>query len=458
MLRRVSAIILAAALVIMAASASFASGFEDVKEYNLDNGLKVLLLEEHKSPVAVFQIWYKVGSRYEPYDKAGISHMLEHMMFKGTKKYGPKVFSRTVQRYGGSDNAFTSQDYTAYFQTFSADRIWLSLDLESDRMKNLLLDESEFLSERDVVAEERRMRHEDDPETALGEETQAAAFKVHPYRWPIIGWMETIKGWDVEDARRHYNTYYEPNNATIVIVGDFDPVKMFEAIKDRFGGIPRGPEPPVVKMVEPEQKGERRVYLEKEAQLPTIYVLYHTPNLLSPDTFALDVLEMVLSGGKSARMYKSLVYDKQLAQYADAGYSSVSKDAETFGFSAGVMPGKTSDEVEAAIYGEIEKVKTEPVSDRELQKAKNQIESSFIMGQDSNFNRAMMLGRYESVGSWKLLNTYLDGIRAVTADDVMRVAKTYLTKDNRTVGTLIPLPIGEGTKEPEMPAVHGVHH
>ncbi|MBI5190750.1 MAG: insulinase family protein [Nitrospirae bacterium] len=456
MTQKFRAAIIAAIIVLTTTASAFAVGFDGVKEYTLDNGLKVLLLEEHKSPVAVFQIWYKVGSRYEPYDKAGISHMLEHMMFKGTKKYGPKTFSKTVQRYGGSDNAFTSQDYTAYFQTFASDRIGLSLDLESDRMKGLMLDEKDFLSERDVVAEERRMRTDTDPESALGELVQSAAFQTHPYRWPIIGWMDTIQNFTVEDAQRHYDTYYEPNNATIVIVGDIDADKMILDIKDKFGGIKRGPEPPKVIMTEPVQKGERRVTLKKEAQLPTIYVLYHTPNQDDPDTYALDVLEVVMSGGKSSRLYKSLVYDRQIAQYAGAGYSSVSKDPETFTLYAGVMPEKPVGEVEQAIYAEIEKLKTDAVSDRELQKAKNQIESSFIMGLDSNFNRAMMIGRYESVSSWKLLNTYLDGIRAVTADDVRRVAAKYLTKDNRTVGVLEPLPIGEGEDAP-MPGGGGGH-
>jgi zinc protease len=455
MYRKIASVVLAAFIVAAAATASIASGFENVKEYTLDNGLKVLLLEEHKAPVAVFQIWYKVGSMYEPYDKAGISHMLEHMMFKGTKKYGPKTFSRIVQRYGGSDNAFTSRDYTAYFQTFSADRIGLSLDLESDRMTNLLLDEKEFLSERDVVAEERRMRTDDDPESALEEQTEAAAFEVHPYRWPIIGWMETIKHFTIDDVRKHYHTYYEPNNATIVIVGDIDADKMIAEIKDKFGGIPKGPKPPDMFVKEPEQHGERRVYLEKEAQLPTILILYHAPNLTDPDNYALDVLETILSGGRSARLYKSLVYEKQIAQYAEAGYSSVNRDPDTFSFYAGVMPQKTPEEVEKAIYEEIDKIKDEPVGAKEMQKAKNQIEASFIMGQDSDFYRAMLLGRYESVASWKLLNTYLDGIHKVTPDDVMRVAKKYLTTQNRTVGTLIPLPIPQGKAPPMMPGMGG---
>jgi len=448
---------MALAMVLFAMPA-YAGGFGDVREHVLDNGLKVLLLEEHKSPVAVFQIWYKVGSVDEPYDKAGMSHMLEHMMFKGTDKYGPKTFSRTVQKYGGSDNAFTSHDYTAYFQTFASDYIYLSLELESDRMKNLLLDKDEFRSERDVVAEERRMRYDNDPESALGELTQAATFEVHPYRWPIIGWMETIRNWELEDLENHYENYYVPNNATIVMVGDFDADSMLEDIERYFGGIPRGPEPEHASITEPEQKGERRVYLKKEAQLPTLYIAYHTPNMTHPDTFALDVLETVISGGKSARLYKSLVYDKQVAQYAGAGYNSVTRYPETFTFWAGVMPEHTADEVEAGIYEEIEKLKSEPVGEREMKKAKNQIEASFIMGQDSNFYRAMLLGRYELAGSWKMLTTYVDGIRAVTPKDVMRVAKEYLVEENRTVGVLQPLPIGEGAGHASMaPVSHGVH-
>lgn len=433
-----------------------AGGYDNVKEYTLDNGLKVLLLEEHKAPVAVFQIWYKVGSRYEPYQEAGISHMLEHMMFRGSKKYGPKMFSRIVQKYGGNDNAFTSQDYTAFFQTFAADRIWLSLDLESDRMHDLLLKNSAFQEERKVVAEERRMRTDNDPDAVLGEQTQAAAYVLHPYHWPIIGWMDTIKHFTIEDVRRHYHEFYEPNNATIVIVGDIDADKMIKQIKDYFGPIKKGPEPPKVFVKEPEQQGERRVYVKKQAELPSIDIIYHTPNLRDPDTYALDVLEAVFSGGKSSRLYHDLVYEKQIAQYADADYEGVTKDPETFSFSAGVMPGKTADEVEKALYQEIEKIQKEPPTAKEMQKAKNQIEASFIMAQDSDFYRAMLLGQYESVDTWKLLNTYLDNIKKVTAADVQRVAKKYLVSENKTVGTLIPLPIPKGKKGmPMMPSGPG---
>jgi zinc protease len=457
--KRFGVLFIMAAVVLLMGGRTYAAGFEDVREHVLDNGLKVLLLEEHKAPVAVFQIWYKVGSVDEPYDKAGLSHILEHMMFKGTEKNGPKTFSRTVQKYGGSDNAFTSHDYTAYFQTFASDYIGLSLELESDRMKNLLLTDESFQSERAVVAEERRMRYDNDPESALSELLQAATFKLHPYRWPIIGWMETIENWKLGDLQNHYKTYYVPNNATIVMVGDFDADAMLGEIDRYFGKIPRGPEPKHSVLVEPEQSGERRVFLKKEAQLPTIYMSYHAPTLTHPDTFALDVLEVVLSGGKSARLYKSLVYGKQIAQYAGAGYYSVSRYPETFTFSAGVMPDKTVEEVEAAIYEEIERIKTEPVGDREMKKALNQIESSYIMGQDSNFYRAMLIGRYETVASWKYLASYLDGIRAVTPEDVMRVANEYLVEENRTVGILQPLPIGEpGGEQAAMPPHSGGHH
>jgi zinc protease len=454
-MKRLWLIIIASLILILTSIPAFAtSGFENVKEYTLDNGLKVLLLEEHKAPVAVFQIWYKVGSRYEPYQKAGISHMLEHMMFRGSKRFGPKTFSQTVQRYGGSENAFTSQDYTAFFQTFASDYIWLSFDLESDRMTGLLLKDKDFQKERKVVEEERRMRTDDDPEAALGEQTQAAAYVLHPYHWPIIGWMDNIENYTIQDVRKHYKSFYMPNNATIVVVGDIDADKTIAGIKKWFGPIPKGPEPPKVVVQEPAQEGERRVYLKKQAQLPTVDILYHAPNLQSQDAYALDVLSTILSGGRSARLYKDLVYDKQIAQYAGADYDEVTKDPETFSLSAGVMPGKTADEVEKALYGEVNRVQDQPVTDRELQKAKNQIEAGFIMGQDSDFNRAMMLGRYESVASWKLLNSYIDGIRKVTKQDVERVAKTYLTQDNRTVGTLIPIPITH-KMAPSMPGEGG---
>jgi zinc protease len=409
-----------------------------VTEKVLPNGLKVLLKEEHKAPVVTFQIWYKVGSRNEKLGRTGVSHVLEHMMFKGTKKYGPKQFSQTVQRNGGNDNAFTGKDYTAYFENFASDRIAISLDLESDRMQNLLLDPKEFLSERDVVKEERRMRTDDDPTNTMVEQMTAAAFIAHPYQWPVIGWMADLNSLTRDDLVEHYRRYYAPNNATIVVVGDFDTRTLLPQIEQHFSSIPQGPAVSAVGAVEPRQLGERRIIVKKQAELPAVFAGYHTPDIKHADSFALEVLQGVLSSGKSSRLYKALVYEKQLALYAGGDYDNIANDPSLFYVYAGVMPGKTTDEVEKALYAELEKLKTAPVAEEELQKAKNQIESSFIMGQDSIFYQAMLLGQFETVANWKLLEKYVENIRAVTKEDVMRVAKQYFTEDNRTVGILVP--------------------
>ena len=350
-----------------------------VTEKVLSNVLKVLLKEEHKSPVVTFQIWYKVGSRNEKLGTTGISHVLEHMMFKGTKKYGPKTFSQTVMRNGGNDNAFTGKDYTAYFENFAADRIGISLDLESDRMTNLLLIEKDFQSERDVVKEERRMRTEDDPTSTMVEEMMAMAFIAHPYEWPVIGWMADIGNITRDDLSNHYRTYYAPNNATLVVAGDFDTKTLLPQIEKYFGQIPRGPAVPKIGAVEPKQQGERRVTVKRQAELPAVFAGYHAPDLKHRDSYALEVLQGILSSGKSSRLYKSLVYEKQIALYAGGDYDNIANDPNMFYVYAGVMPGKTTDEVERALYAEIEKLKTTPATDEELQKAKNQIESGFIM-------------------------------------------------------------------------------
>ena len=425
-------------IVSFAAAVSFAQDLKVIEKV-LPNGLKVLLKEEHKAPVVTFQIWYKVGSRNERLGTTGLSHLLEHMMFKGTKKYGPKTFSQTVQRNGGNDNAFTSKDYTAYFENFAADRIAISLELESDRMRNLLLDPREFLSERDVVKEERRMRYEDDPVNTMVEQMMAAAFSAHPYQWPVIGWMADINNITRDDLYNHYRAYYVPNNATIVVVGAFDAKTLLPRIEKYFGKIPRGPEPPKVGAIEPKQLGERRVVVKKQAELPAVFAGFKTPTLKHPDTYALEVLQGILSSGKSSRLYKSLVYEKQIALYAGGEYDNVSTDPNLFYVYAGVMPGKTTDEVEKALYVELDRFKNEPVTDEELQKARNQVEASFIMGQDSVFYLAMLLGQFETVASWKLLETYVDNIRSVTKEDVTRVAKEYFNEDNRTVGILVPV-------------------
>ncbi|MEK6653181.1 MAG: pitrilysin family protein [Nitrospirota bacterium] len=410
----------------------------DTKEYNLDNGLKVLIIEDHKAPLAIFQIWYRVGSRNEPMGKSGLSHLLEHMMFKGTPKSGSKEFSKIVQKNGGVDNGFTTKDYTMYYQSLASDRIGISIELEADRMKNLIIDPKEVLAERSVVMEERRMRYDDDPQNSLHEEVMAATYKSHPYHWPVIGWMSDIASIERNDLYNHYMAYYSPDNAVIVVSGDIKADEIIQKIKAAFGKIPADPDRRPVTSREDEQKGERRVSLKREAELPYVIGAYHTPSFPDKDSYALEVLGTVLSGGKSSRVYKAIVHEKKLALSAYADYSGLSKDPYLFMFGATAAPGKDIRDVENSLYEEIEKIKKEPPAENEVQKAKNQIEASFIMGQDSIYFQAELAGMFEMIGGWKLKEQYLEGIRKVTPQDVSRVAKKYLVENNRTVGVLIP--------------------
>ncbi len=414
------------------------AGASEVREYTLENGLKVILIEEHKAPVVTFQVWYRVGAKDEPAGRSGLSHLLEHMMFKGTPKYGPSVLSRTVQKNGGTDNAYTTKDYTVYFAMLSSDRVALAVELEADRMQNLTLDPKETASEKSVVMEERRLRYEDDPQNALFEEVMAAAYKVHPYQRPVIGWMSDLQNIEREALFKYYKTYYAPGNAVIVVAGDIDGEEMMKQIRAAFDDVPRGPESESVMSREPDQQGERRVILKREAELPYVLMAYHTPSFPDEDSYALEVLNGILSGGKSARLYQSMVYDKKIALAADADYSGFSKNPYVFFLAATAAPGKDIKDVESALLREIEKIQEIPPSEREVQKAKNQIESSFIMGQDSIFVQAMKYGTFEMLGGWKLIDAYVEGIRNVTPEDVMKAAKKYFHEENRTVGILIP--------------------
>jgi zinc protease len=414
------------------------SAMTQVQEFVLDNGLKVLLLEDHKSPAVTFQVWYRVGSRNEKDGKSGLSHFLEHMLFKGTEKSKPEEYSRIIAKNGGRSNAFTSADVTVYFATMSRDKIAVEIELEGDRMVNALLGEPYFEPEKKVIQEERRLRTEDNPVAALGEVTGAVAYMVHPYRRPVIGWMDDIEHLTRQDLVDYYRLYYQPNNAFVVMTGDFSTQEMLPRIKKAFGKIPQAAEPPKVRVEELPQRGERRVTLRKEAELPFVLMYYHTPNLKSPDSYALEVLSVVLVGGRSSRLYHELVYQKRLARNVDADYNGLSIDPSVFSLTAQLMPGKEPEDVEREIDGLLERMKSELVSDRELQKAKNQIESAFVFGQDSIFGQAMKIGYYEALGDWRLMDNYLGGIRGVTREDLQRAAREYLNRDRRTVGILVP--------------------
>ena len=418
---------------------------ENVFETVLPNGLKVILLENHKAPLITFQVWYRVGSRNEVWGKTGLSHMLEHMMFKGTDKVGPEEFSRIIQENGGNDNAFTSRDYTAYFENISADRAQVSIDLESDRMQNLLLREQDFRTERMVVMEERRLRTEDNPQANLQEHMEATAFLTSPYHWPTIGWKEDIERFTLEDLKAYYKTYYNPVNAILIVVGDFKREALLPKIEKAFGSIPKGIAPNQERDVDPKQTGERRVFVKKEAQLPYIVIGYHVPNLREPESYTLEVIASLLSSGKSSRLYQSLVREKRLVLSVDADQSLLSRDPSLFYLSAEPLPGKEVAEVEKALDQEVERLKKELVGTHELEKAKNQIEASFIFSQDSLFSQAMLLAHHEIALTWRAIDDYLPSIRKVSPEEIQRVARKYLIPDNRTVGILIPLPPKEGT-------------
>lgn len=434
--------LLAAAVLCLSLGPAAAAGTlaERVVETSLANGLTVLIVEEPKAPVASVQVWYRGGARNEPAGKTGLAHMMEHMMFKGTPAVSGKAYERLIQRNGGINNALTAMDVTAYYVDFAADRVELGLELEADRMAHLLMDEHDFQTERAVVAEERRLRVDDQPAQVLGEVLRGMAFLAHPYGRPTTGWPSDIQGWTRDDVVAFYRTYYAPNNATLVVAGAVKAETLLPRIRAHFERIPRQPDPPPVITRELPQQGERRAIVRREAELPLVYAAYRAPNLTHPDSYALSALALILGGGESARFHQALVYERSLASFAVASYNPVYADPFLFGLVAGPLPGKTAEEVERALYAEVERVQREGITERELQKAKNTMESEFIFAQDSVHGLAALLGQYETVAGWRLLDGFLEGVRRVTTADVRQVAQRYLIPDNRTVAILAPIP------------------
>lgn len=427
-----------AIIVLLLSSAPARAGLTDaVKSEKLPNGLTVLVLENHKAPVATLSVFYQVGSRNERFGKTGLSHLLEHLMFRGTKKVGPEEFSNIIQENGGQDNAFTTADFTDYFELINRDHIDVPIGLEADRMANFA--PKGFDSEKAVVMEERRMRTEDNPEDALGEIAQAQAYLAHPYHWPVIGWMKDVRGLTLDDALNYHQAYYSSQNAIVVAVGDFDADKVMKQIAESFGSIKNGPKPPVPDEVEPEQQGERRVVLRHAANLPAFAEAFHVPNLRNPDdAFALEVASEILAEGKSSRLYRRLVVEKRMVVGVDASYEMTSFDPGLFWVSAQMRPGVKSADALAEVDAELAALRTTPVGAEELQKAKNLEQATFVYGQDSIFNEAMMLGLYQMLGDYRMLDRYLERIDKVTAADITRVASKYLVDSNRTVGVLVP--------------------
>ncbi|MFN2355798.1 MAG: M16 family metallopeptidase, partial [Desulfopila sp.] len=349
-------------------------------------------------------------------------------------------FTRLIQSQGGNFNAFTAYDFAGYFENMMADRIDIAMKLESDRMQNLVLRAEEFQTEVKVVMEERRMRVEDNPHAYLSEQMQAVAFQAQPYHWPIIGWMDDLKRLSIEDMRRHYDLYYRPTNAFIVAVGDFQTDQMTEKIRKLFGDIPSKEQPTLIKYHDPPQLGQRRVNVRTYAELPYIMIGYHVPNLEnnSDDAYVLEVIAAILSAGKSSRLYKNLVLEEQLALSATAHNSLLSVDPNLFYLAAEPLPGLAPERLENALINQLERLKTEPVPERQLQRAKNQLETAFIYSQDSAFYQGMLLARYEIATHWEDIRNYVPAIRKVNAEMIKRVARKYFVKENSTVGILYP--------------------
>lgn len=431
---------------LLVAPLTFASS--PVHESQLANGLKILVREDHRAPVVVSQIWYKVGSSYEPRGKTGISHVLEHMMFKGTPAIGPGEFARIIAANGGKQNAFTSRDYTAYFQTMQKDRLAVSFRLEADRMRGLLLDEDEIAKELRVVAEERRLRTDDSPEGLTYEQFYATSYMTSPYRNPIIGWMSDIKSLTAADLRAWYRRWYAPNNAILVVVGDVDPKEVFKLAETHFGPIPSREIIPPTPQPEIPQRGARRVTVKVPAKLPQVMLGYKVPVLKTAqqedEVYALQVLAGVLDAGKSARLSRNLVRGKQLAAWAQASYSMTSRLDELFVLAANPTPDRTLNETEQALRNEIQKLREELISTPELARVVAQVVASEVYERDSMFYQGMRMGALETVGlGWNALEDYVERIQAVTPEQIRNVARKYLIDDHLTVATLEPLPVND---------------
>lgn len=423
-----------------------ALGAPRVEEKVLENGLKVLVKPDARAPVVTVQVWYRVGSADEHDGITGISHMLEHMMFKGTETLAPGEYSRIIAANGGQENAFTSRDYTAYYQNLASDRLEIAFKLEAERMRHLKLDPDEFSRELEVVREERRMRTEDDPQSLTYERFNAAAFEVSPYRHPVIGWASDIEQYRVEDVRDWYRQWYAPNNATLVVAGDVEPEAVFALAEQHFGPLQAESIADPKTRPEPEQRGEKHLSVKAPAQEPWLIMGYKTPVLLTAETewepYALEMLSAVLDGGSSARFSRELVRGRQIAASLDASYSAFSRHAQLFSIDGVPARGQSIDALQSAVHQQLEQVREELVAPEELERIRTQLIADKVYEQDSLFYQAMLLGILESVGlGWELADTYVERIGAVTPEQIREVARKYLVPDHLTVAVLDPQPI-----------------
>lgn len=430
-----------------------------VHEYTLDNGMQLIVKENHRAPVVVSQIWYRIGSSYEHIGITGISHVLEHMMFKGTDKHPTGEFSRIIAENGGSENAFTGRDYTSYFQQLEKSRLPVAFELEADRMRNLQLPPKEFDKEVKVVMEERRMRTEDKPTALTSEKFMATAFQVNPYHNPVIGWMDDLKALNVNDLRQWYHTWYSPNNATLVVAGDVAPDKVYALTKQYFGPLKPSVLPEQKPRKEPEQLGERRIIVKRPAELPLLIMGYKVPVLRTADApwkaYALEVLANILDGGDSARLSRDLVRGEQLAAGVSAGYDLLSRHDNLLMLQGTPSQGHTIDELEAALLEQIDRLRETLVKKDELERIKAQVTASKVYQMDSVFYQAMQIGMLETVGlDWQESERYVERINAITPEQIRQVAREFLIDDHLTTAVLEPLPMAVSGNKEDQNATH----
>ena len=442
-------------LFIMLAQLSWVYGAEsvDTHEFQLSNGLKLIVREDHRAPTVAHMVWYRAGSMDEVNGKTGVAHVLEHMMFKGTDKVKAGEFSRLVAAVGGRENAFTSRDYTAYFQQVEQSKLEDVIKLEADRMSNLNFDDAEFSKEIQVIMEERRLRTEDNPSSLLNESLMATAYMSSPYRHPVIGWMNDLQNMKATDARDWYRSWYAPNNATIVITGDVDAKKVLGMV-EKYYGVAAAHDLPVRKpQIEPPQKGVKQVQVKAPADSAQLAMAWKAPRLElgkldDPEPYALELLTAVLDGYDNARLNRVLVKQEKVVNDVGVGYDMISRGPELFLISATMAKGKTVDQAQASIRRALDELKQKGILESELKRIKVRILSEQIYKRDSIFGQAMEIGSTEMAGfSWKDIDYMLEKMQTITPAQVQAVAQKYLVDEGLTIAVLDPQARKSITKE-----------
>ena len=437
-----SALLLSSLSLPVLASTTPAS---NTHEFMLDNGLKLIVREDHRAPVVVSQLWYKVGSSYETPGKTGLSHALEHMMFKGSGKLGPGEASKVLRELGAEENAFTSDDYTAYYQVLARDRLSVAFELEADRLASLHLPPEEFTREIEVIKEERRLRTEDNPSAKAFERFQAMAFPASGYHTPTIGWMADLERMTVQELRAWYEAWYVPNNATLVVVGDVVPAEVQQLAQRYFGKIPARPVPLAQIPLELNKPGERLLTLHLKTELPSLMMGFNVPSVATSkkprEVQALRLAGALLDGGYSARLPTRLERGEELVAGASSSYNAYTRGDSLFMLSAtpNVQTGKTLAQAEAGLWRELDNLKTTLASPEELARVRAQVIAGLVYQRDSITSQATAIGQLETVGlSWQLMDTELAELSAVTPADIQQAARDYFTRDRLSVAHILP--------------------